>query len=201
MTAQQVFDALPSREELEHSLEGDVEPYRARDKSRWDTPEFYAVFASFLRALKILQSVRASMDRPGFEKDFQVIAAASSEDFTQAALHPSAPRCNEHLIRTSGNERVRTALRHLGFSTATVPLTDGHKMRLHHFGCAMNQVFGPLTVFHTHNYADNYSPEILKLQTSEPPVIGYVQNVVMPTLQQMHQKTAASPRSLPNSFF
>ena len=85
-------------------------------------------------------------------------------------------------------------------------------MRLHHFGCAMNQIFGPLTVFHTQNYADNYSPEILKLQSSEPapgdgshlasepPVIGYVQNILMPTLQKMHQMTAASPRSTAKFF-
>ena len=73
-------------------------------------------------------------------------------------------------------------------------------MRLHHFGCAMNRIFGSLTVFHTHNYADNYSPEILKLQSSEPPVIAYVQNIVMPTLQQMHRNTAASPRSTAKLF-
>ena len=91
-------------------------------------------------------------------------------------------------------------MRHLGFSTATVPLTDGNKMRLHHYGCALNQVVGPLTVFHTHNYADNYSPEILRLQSSEHPGVGYIQNIVMPTLQQMHQKTAASPRSTAKLF-
>ena len=86
-------------------------------------------------------------------------------------------------------------------------------MRLQRFGCAMNQIFGPLTVFHTHNYADNYSPEILKLQglqqgsgdeqptaSLEPPVFGYVQNIVMPTLQKMHQITAASPRSTAKLF-
>ena len=60
----------------------------------------------------------------------------------------------------------------------------------------MNQVFGPLTIFHTHNYADNYSPEILKMQSSEPAegaAVGvYKENLVMPTLQQMHHKTAAS---------
>ena len=94
-------------------------------------------------------------------------------------------------------------------------------MRLHHFGCAMNQIFGPLTVFHTHNYADNYSPEILQLHdcgdthpaeesqrngvqqpiaTSQPPVTSYIQNVVMPTLQKMHLRTAASPRSTAKFF-
>ena len=213
VTAQQLFDALPSREDLEYDLEDDVEPYRASSRSRWDTAEFYTHFASVLRSLKILQSVRASFDRPGFEKDFKLISSISSEDFAEAALHPSAPRSNEDLIRTAGNERVREALRHLGFSIATVPLTDGNKMRLHHFGCAMNQIFGPLTVFHTQNYADNYSPEFLKLHSppqnsgvtqptanSEPAAIGYVQNTIMPTLQKMHRITAASPRSTAKFF-
>ena len=87
-------------------------------------------------------------------------------------MHESQPRTNQDLITTAGNEKVRTALSHLSFSTATVPLTDGNKMRLHHFGCAMNRVFGPLTVFHTHNYADNYRPEILTLQGTESAVQG-----------------------------
>ncbi|MCH1597093.1 MAG: hypothetical protein L7S71_02540, partial [Pseudomonadales bacterium] len=205
VTAQQVFDALPNREELEYALEGDTSPYRASDRSRWDTPEFYLVFASFLRALKLCQSVKASMDRPGFVKDFRVVANKRlTKDFLEAALHPSMPRTNQDLLSTAGNERIQIALRHLAFSTATVPLTDGNKMRLHHFGCAMNHVFGALTVFHTHNYADNYSPEILKMQSSELPedaVVGaFRENIVMPTLQQMHVKTAASPRSTARLF-
>ena len=150
MTAQQIFDALPNREELQYSLEEDVKVYQASSRSRWDTPEFYAVFLSFLRSLKIQQTVKASFERPGFDKDFQIIASTTAQDFTEAALHPSMPRSNEDLIRTSGNERVRTALRHLGFSTTTVPLTDGNNMRLHHFGCAMSRIFNSLTVFHTH---------------------------------------------------
>ena len=95
---------------------------------------------------------------------------------------------------------MHTALRHLRFSTATVPFTDGHKMRLHNFGCGMNDIVGPLTMFHTHKYADNYSPEILTLQSSEPPLLGYVQNTPMPTLQEMHRRTAASPRSTAKLF-
>ncbi len=200
VTCQQIFAALPAREELEYSLPHDEEPYRASGRSRFDSPEFYALFASFLRTLKLFQSCKASMSREGFEKDFGSIASATSKDFVDAALHESQPRTNQDLIHTAGNERVRTALRHLGFSTATVPLTDGNKMRLHHFGCAMNQVFGPLTVFHTHNYADNYSPEILGLQGSERAVAGYLQNIAMPTLREMHKSTAASPRSTAKLF-
>ena len=195
VTAQQIFAALPSREELQYQLDGDLEPYIAANKSRWDTAEFFAVAASFLRNLRMLQSVKASMDRPGFEKDFRSIAATTSRDFTEAVLHPSAPRSNQDLMHNAGNERVRNALRHLGFSTATVPLTDGNKMRLHHHGCGMNQIFGPLTVFHTHNYADNYSPEILKLLCVEQSDTDYVENIDMPTLQQMHIHTASSPRA------
>ena len=80
------------------------------------------------------------------------------------------------------------------FSTATVPLTDGHKMQLKHIGHAMNILWGPLTTFSTHNYADTYSPLLRTLcegygettQEEEP---------TMPTLQEMHRMTAASPAS------
>ena len=71
---QQIFAALPSREELQYALKGDVEPYQASDRSRYDTPEFYAVFASFLRSLKLLQATKASFNRAGFEKNFITIA-------------------------------------------------------------------------------------------------------------------------------
>ena len=104
------------------------------------------MLSSFLRTLKLFQPTRAAMERPGFEKDLKTTAAAKCDDFVQDALHDSHPRTNLDLMRSAGNETVRTALRHLTFSTATVPLTDGYKMRCHHLGTAMNRVFGPLTV-------------------------------------------------------
>ena len=71
----------------------------------------------------------------------------------------------------------------------------------------MNRAFGPLSVFHTHNYADNYSPEILTLLGSDAPEHAAdrgspssAQNIEMPTLQQMHKYTAASPRSTAKLF-
>ena len=67
VTVQQIFDALPNREELQYSLEDDEEVYQASVQSRWDTAEFYAVFLSFMRCLKIQQTVGASFERPGFE--------------------------------------------------------------------------------------------------------------------------------------
>ena len=200
VTCQQIFDALPQREELEYSLPEDEEPYEASARSRFDSPEFYAVFQTFLRTLKLFQSVRGALERPGFLKDLKAIAAATSEEFVQAALHESRPVSNADLIHTAGCEKVRTALRHLMFSTATVPLTDGYKMRCHHLGTAMKLLFGPLTVFHTHNYADNYSPEILTMYGCDPPMATGKQNITMPTLQQMHMNTAASPRSTAKLF-
>jgi len=164
-------------------LPQDEEPYVASRRSRFDSPEFYAVFAMFLRSLKLLQSTKAAVDKVGFGKDFKNIASLSSQDIVSAALHESQPRTNQDLITTAGNEKVGAALLHLSFSTATVPLTDGNKMRLHHFGCAMNRVFGPLTAFHTHNYAGNYSPEILTLQGTESTALkNKLQNKIMPTL-------------------
>ncbi len=162
VTCQQVFAALLSREELEYSL-ADKEGFKASEQSRFDTPESCSVFMSFLRSTKTLQSCKAAFDRQGSETDIKHIASATSEDFVAAALRESQPRSNQDVLRNVANERVRSALRHLGFSSAMVLFTDGHKMRLHHLGCAMNTVFGPLAVFHTHNYADNCCPEIPKL--------------------------------------
>ena len=51
---------------------------------------------------RIQQTVRAFFERPGFEKDFQIIASTAGQDFTEAALPPSMPRSNEDLIQTSG---------------------------------------------------------------------------------------------------
>ena len=89
ITCKQIFDALPQREELEYSLPDDEEPYQASTRPRFDSPEFYAVFAIFLRTLKLFQSVRGALARPGFLKDLKAIAAASSAELVQAALHLS----------------------------------------------------------------------------------------------------------------
>ena len=131
----------------------------------------------------------------GFEKDMKLIASITSNDIVEAACHESAPRTNESLAK-AGNEKVRVALQHLTFSTATVPLTDGNNMRLTHFGNAMQRICGPLTVFSTNHDADNYSPEIVKCvrdggHHDEDPI----EHPEMPTLQAMHRNTAASPRS------
>ena len=80
------------------------------------------------------------------------------------------------------------------FSTATVPLTDGHKMRLRHTGHAMNIVFGPLTTFSTHNFPDTYSP-LLRALCQGHGEMSTDEEPTMPTLQEMHRMSAASPAS------
>ena len=41
-------------------------------------------------------------------------------------------------------------------TTATVPVTEGNKLR--HFDNAMDMTFGPLNLFLTCNFADTYMP-------------------------------------------
>ena len=81
LSCEQVFAALPWREELEYSLPGGVAPYRAPDRSRFDDAEFIALFADIVRRMKTNQSVSAAMRRPGFQKDFKCTASLSATDF------------------------------------------------------------------------------------------------------------------------
>ena len=50
------------------------------------------------------------------------------------------------------------ALEHLLTTTSVVPLTEGNKMKLRHFGHALDVTFGPLKLFMTCNFADTYIP-------------------------------------------
>ena len=102
VTCQQIFDAMPSREELEYSMPEDAEQYKADSRSRFGTPEFYAIFACSLRTLRLFESTKAASSRGSFQKDMKRIASISSEDILEAALHESAPRASESLA-TVGN--------------------------------------------------------------------------------------------------
>ena len=173
-------------------MPSDEGPYKAPTLSRFHTPVFQAVFASMLRSLKLLQSCRAAFDRQVLEKDFKTIASVNSADIMAAALHESKARTAQDVLRNTGNEKVRAALRHLVFFTATVPFTDGHKMRLKHLGCAMNIVFGPLV--DTHKYGDNCAPEMPLPAQEQHDVVPsamrrMLQETFMPSLQDMHRRS------------
>ncbi|CAK9115732.1 unnamed protein product [Durusdinium trenchii] len=85
VTYQSLFSALMQREEMEYSCSDDVEPYQARAVSRFDSPEFAALFGDILRKMKTLQAVNASFQRQGFEKDLKTIASSQTTDFLAAA--------------------------------------------------------------------------------------------------------------------
>ena len=62
------------------------------------------------------------------------------------------------LPRTNTLNNVEKASRNLMFSTAVVPLTDWHKMRLRHIGHPMDIICGTLTTFLTYNFPATERP-------------------------------------------
>ena len=111
VTCQQVFAALPDREELEYTLPSDDKnhPYKAAVRSRFDTPEFYAAHADILRRVRTLGTVNASLARQGFEQDWHLIAATTSKDFVDAALAQQRPRRNSDIMDSPTNPRAQSA--------------------------------------------------------------------------------------------
>ena len=79
ITFEQVFLCLLDRSELEYHLDSDVEPYRARPKSRFDDSEFILVAGDTLRRLLMFRGTRVAFRRQGYQKDVATIAKASSE--------------------------------------------------------------------------------------------------------------------------
>ena len=204
-----VWRALLDREELEYHLPGDQDHlpggvYRARSRSRFDTPEFVAVFADVTRRLSTISNVRAAFRFKGFGKDLRTIANASAASFTQASaiLSPYAGSLVDAQTNEKVNPEVRLALKRLLLATGSTPLTEGYKMRLRHIGHAMNLIWGPLQLFTTCNFADTYSPLVLQLAEGHeggPDVSRavdlFTQEPDMPCLRDMHRLVARSPRS------
>ncbi len=100
-----------------------------------------------------------------------------------------------------------TALRQVLVSTKDVPLTDGYKRNLRHEGHNLNVTEGALVVFATFNFADTYSPVLFRLvreglgsgsaeQFGQDIVCSLTDDAPnMPSLQEMHQLIAQSPRA------
>ena len=151
--------------------------------------------------------------RKGFQKDVKLIANATSEQCV-AALSDSVGQPgdvrNANMESLSNNEKValelRTALRQVLISTKDVPLTDGYKRNLRHESHNLNVTEGALVVFATFNFADTYSPLLFQLVRggADGSVEHIGDDIVchltddapnMPSLQQMHQLIAQSPRA------
>ena len=151
--------------------------------------------------------------RNGFHKDVKLIADATPEQCV-AALSDSAGQPgdvrNANMESLSNNEKValelRTALRQVLISTKDVPLTDGYKRNLRHESHNLNVTEGALVVFATFNFADTHSPLLFQLVRGGSGGSGehIGDDIVcrltddapnMPSLQQMHQLIAQSPRA------
>jgi len=168
----ELFDYLASREELEYSLASDREDplipggcYRAPAQSRWNRPEFMAIFADVVRKIRILQtsSLMWTSDVAKWKVDVKAIANCSVAHFEQlsAILAQHGQQSMQEMMRAAAQHKllpVFKALMYLTFQTANIPLTQGYKMSLRQLGFGLNVYDGPLTVFLTTNFADMYSP-------------------------------------------
>ena len=213
LTFEELFETLPDREELEYQLDSDSTPYHATSKSRFDTPEFAIVFGDTLRRLLLFRGTRMALKRKGFQKDVKLIANAKTEQCI-AALQSSAGQPgdvrNANMEALSHNEKIalelRTAFQQVLISTKDVPQTDGYKKNQRHESHNLNVTEGALVVFATFNFADTYSPLLFQLVRGGPG--GSVEFIgediachltdddpKMPSLQQMHQLIAQSPRA------
>ena len=209
----ELFNHLMCREELEYHLSSDREDpcipggcYRAPARSRWDTPEFAAIFADTVRKVSILQTTKAMFQRDGskWKTDMELIANATVADFEK--LQVILTRQSQHniqdltrLAHEHGLHPLFTALRYLTFQTGNIPLTQGYKASLRQLGFALNIYDGPLTVFLTTNFADTYSPITLMLINGAGEPLGtrevnLLENVPeMPALRVMHRALAKHP--------
>ena len=228
LSFEQVFRYLLEREELEYALASDATPYQARPMSRWDCPEFVMLFASTLRSLKLLRAAKLSFldgeKSKAFRVDLKAIAESKAEDFEKVLEYNRSRNACSLLSALQSpqvrelNQPVHTALKSLLMQTATVPLTEGNKMKIRQQSFAMSYYFGSLKLFMTTNFADTYSPIIMQLYemsatdgadddaARQERRLGEVRtnlfrdNPEMPTLQRMHQLVARHPTLQANLF-
>ena len=213
LTFEELFETLPDREELEYQLDSDSTIYRAMPKSRFDTPEHVIIFGDTLRRLLLFRGTRLALKRKGFQKDVKLIANSTSEQCMtamQATAAQPGDLGNANMEALSNNDKLalelRTALRQVLISTKDVPLTDGYKRNLRHESHNLNVAEGALVVFATFNFADTYSPLLFQLVRGGPggsaehigdDIVCHLTDDApnMPSLQQMHQLIAQSPRA------
>ena len=217
MLFEEVARRLIDVEEMEYMLPGDETPYEARSPSRFTDPEVLAMLGDPVRRLKMLQGVRATMQRRGFWDDLKSIAEATIEEFMAAnELATRNESIGSAAARADMPAKVRAALRALLLSTANVPGTEGRKQSLRHIMHASNIMFGSATFFVTPNHADTYSPLMLLLQNGPArddhlnidapqldaglPDEKFVFDIrseapSMPSLHRMHQIAAGNPRA------
>ena len=209
----ELFYYLATREELEYSLEADKDDplipggcYRAPSQSRWNTPEFMAIFADVVRKLRILQTTKHMWEHaaPKWQIDIKAICDAKVQHFEQLAaiLARHGQQSMPEMMRAAAEHKLLPlfkALQYVTFQTANIPLTQGYKMNLRQLGFALNLYDGPLSIFLTTNFADMYSPITAVLMNGAGEPLGKREvNLLdnephMPTLQAMHRALAKHP--------
>ena len=113
----ELFHYLATREELEYSLEADKDDplipdgcYRAPSQSRWNTPEFIAIFADVVRKLRILQTTKHMWEQnaPKWRIDISDMRSESGT-FRAIGSHPRATRPTEHDRDDASSRRTQIA--------------------------------------------------------------------------------------------
>ena len=180
--------------------------YRAPPQSRWNTPEFMAIFADTVRKVAILQTTQHMWkgNAPKWRIDMQAICDAKVEHFEKltAILARHGQQSMQEMMRAAAEHKLLPlfkALQYITFQTANIPLTQGYKVGLRQRGFALNIYDGPLTIFLTTNFADIYSPITVTLMNGAGQPLGKREvNLLhsvpcMPTLQAMHRALAKHP--------
>ena len=147
-----LFAYLAQREELEYALESDANDplipggcYRAPPHSRWNTPEFMAVFADVVRKVTILQTTQHMWrgDAPKWALDIKAICGAKVEHFEKLSriIACHGQQSMAQIMHAAAEHKLLPlfkALQYVTFQTANIPLTQGYKMSLRQLGYGLN---------------------------------------------------------------
>eukprot|EP00969_Alexandrium_andersonii_P033777 1476327-Alexandrium_andersonii.AAC.2 len=156
-----LFKYLLEREELEYALPTDsADPlipggcYRAPTQSRWNTPEFMAVFADTLRKQAILTTTQHMWKgrRRQWAVDIKTICGARVEHFEKLAaiLARHGQQSLAQITHAAAQHKLQPllkALQYVTYQTANIPLTQGYKVGLRQLGYGLNVYDGPLSIF------------------------------------------------------
>ena len=196
---EELFACLQTREELEYTLPEDDIPYTAQSPNRFVRPDILACMHDAKRRLGIITGARACLSRTGFKADVVNMAKVTVQDFLAASNTASA---SDALADSTLADSAKACLKSLLFATATVPGTEGYRVRQRHVGVNMNLLFNPCVLFFTLNFSDTRSPIVVKINqgpVSDSPksrkIDLFNNDIDMPSLRAMHELIARNPSS------
>eukprot|EP00435_Cladocopium_sp_Y103_P021272 s390_g5.t1 len=196
---EELFACLQTREELEYALPEDDYPYLAQSPNRFVRPDILACMHDTKRRLGIITGARACLSRSGFKADIVNMAKVTVQDFLAASNTTTA---SDALADSTLADSAKACLKSLLFATATVPGTEGYRVRQRHLGVNMNLLFNPCVLFFTLNFSDTRSPIVVKINqgpgsdSSKSRKIDLFNNDIdMPSLRAMHELIARNPSS------